>query len=110
MKAREAVIRARCGLELVERVDELVRQWKMKPSEIVRIAIEAYVSERLGTSNPLITNPLRSVNLSSEAPQAAAAKATEIIAAAVAHVAAQATSPGAPPPREARQAPPVGSC
>ena len=112
VKTQMAVIRARCDVELVERVDELARQWRMKPSEIVRIAIESYLAERLGTSNPLITNPLRGVNLSSAAQpdHRAVAKAQEIIAVAVESVAARATSTGAPAPPAAPQAPAVGSC
>jgi hypothetical protein len=54
-----AFIKARCEPELVERVDALAAHWKMRPSDIVRIALESYLGERAGTANPMIAPPLR---------------------------------------------------
>ena len=54
-----AFIKTRCEPELVERVDALAKHWKVRSSDIVRIALESYLSERAGTANPMIAPPLR---------------------------------------------------
>lgn len=53
MSGQTANLRARCEPELAERVEALARKWKMKSSDIVRIAIEDYLAARENTPNPL---------------------------------------------------------
>jgi len=58
MSGQTANLRARCEPELAARVDELAKQWRLKPSDIVRIALEDYLARRAGAPNPLLDQPI----------------------------------------------------
>lgn len=58
MSGQTANLRARCEPELAARVEDLAKQWRLKPSDIVRIALEDYLARRAGAPNPLLDQPI----------------------------------------------------
>ena len=53
---KTAVIRARCGPDIEARVKRLAEAWHLKPSDIVRLAVEHYIAVNETRPNPLVAS------------------------------------------------------
>ena len=80
---KSASITVRCSMDLKQQVDALAAQWNLDTSDIVRMAVEDYVAQRFGTTNPLRTYPPSFpsplANNEPTSPEAMAAAAAEIV-------------------------------